>query len=180
MVIDERLLRRARDAGARWAASRELAELAKSDYHQAVRRLHLTGASMREIAEALEISHQRVHQIVEASGGTAGWKPRQESSADMACTFCEAPKSAVGKLIAGPGVFICDSCVALARQAVHGADEVAAPRTPLAPQSQASALTCSFCDKPGSQVRRLVAGPDARICDGCVQFCDEVLAAQPG
>ena len=37
------------------------------EFHQAVRRLHSAGPSMREIAEALGLSHQRVHQIV--SGG---------------------------------------------------------------------------------------------------------------
>lgn len=38
-------------------------------YQQAIRRLHSSGGSMREIAEALDLSHQRVHQIV--NGGEA-------------------------------------------------------------------------------------------------------------
>ena len=44
-------------------------EHARVDYNDAVRRLHAAGASLREIAENLAISHQRVHQIVE--GGEA-------------------------------------------------------------------------------------------------------------
>ena len=40
------------------------AERRRVAYHQAIRRLHSSGASMREIAEALDLSHQRVHQIV--------------------------------------------------------------------------------------------------------------------
>ncbi len=42
-------------------------ERRRAEFHQAVRRLHSAGPSMREIAEALGLSHQRVHQIV--SGG---------------------------------------------------------------------------------------------------------------
>lgn len=31
----------------------------------------------------------------------------------LACSFCGKPSTQVAKLIAGPGVFICDACVAL-------------------------------------------------------------------
>lgn len=40
-------------------------ERAQSDFQHSVRRLHAAGASLREIAERLGLSHQRVHQIVE-------------------------------------------------------------------------------------------------------------------
>src|SRR5260370_31413615 len=39
-------------------------ERRRAEYHQAIRRLHAAGASMREIADELGLSHQRVHQIV--------------------------------------------------------------------------------------------------------------------
>ncbi len=39
---------------------------ARADYQHAIRRLHAAGGSMREIAEVLGLSHQRVHQIVDA------------------------------------------------------------------------------------------------------------------
>jgi ATP-dependent Clp protease ATP-binding subunit ClpX len=32
---------------------------------------------------------------------------------DLSCSFCGKSKDAVAKLIAGPGVYICDECVAL-------------------------------------------------------------------
>jgi AcrR family transcriptional regulator len=44
-------------------------------YYQAVRRLHFSGASMRDIAEALGLSHQRVHQIVNGGEQMASSKP---------------------------------------------------------------------------------------------------------
>ena len=36
-------------------------------------------------------------------------------------------------------------------------------------------LTCSFCGKPQSQVRRLIAGPDVYICDECIRLCGEII-----
>jgi hypothetical protein len=41
----------------------------QSGVHRAVRRLHLSGASLRELGAALHLSHQRVHQIVESARG---------------------------------------------------------------------------------------------------------------
>ena len=36
-------------------------------------------------------------------------------------------------------------------------------------------LRCSFCGKPQSQVRRLVAGPGVYICDECIGMCEEII-----
>ncbi|WP_101697852.1 ATP-dependent Clp protease ATP-binding subunit ClpX [Clostridium minihomine] len=36
-------------------------------------------------------------------------------------------------------------------------------------------LSCSFCGKPQSQARRLIAGPGVYICDECVQLCNSIL-----
>jgi ClpX C4-type zinc finger len=173
MTLDEVLLSLAREAATRWSDAQRQAETAKDGYHQAVRRLYLTGASMREIAEALGLSHQRVHQIVEASGGTAGWKPR--AGGGMACSFCGATKADITYLIAGPGVYICDACVTLAHQVVQDAESQNRPRTHLDPLPASSPLACSFCDKTD---QRLIAGPGVRICDQCLEFCSEVIAAQ--
>lgn len=37
-------------------------------------------------------------------------------------------------------------------------------------------LCCSFCGKPQSQVRRLIAGPGVFICDSCIELCSSILA----
>jgi hypothetical protein len=178
MVIDEALLRQARETGARWADAQHQAELAKADYHHAVRLLHVAGASLREIADALDISHQRVHQIVEASGGATAWKTRRKAAGDLACTFCGSTKDEVTKLIAGPAVFICDVCVAAARQIIPDPQPVDTPRTHLDPVPGTSTLDCSFCGQSASVVDRLVAGPGVRICNGCLQICQEIITAQ--
>lgn len=36
-------------------------------------------------------------------------------------------------------------------------------------------LRCSFCGKPQSQVRRLVAGPNVYICDECIELCEDII-----
>lgn len=86
----------------------------------------------------------------------------------MRCTFCKRKKAEVGRLIAGPSVFICDSCVGFAVEVV-GAAVVPADSKPVP-------LDCSFCGKSAAQVEKLVAGPGVHICDGCISLCDEILA----
>ncbi len=64
-MLDAAILREAKEARDRLLDLQHEAERARADYHHAVRRLCAGGGSMREIAEALGLSHQRVHQIVD-------------------------------------------------------------------------------------------------------------------
>ena len=41
-------------------------------------------------------------------------------------------------------------------------------------------LRCSFCGKREQEVRRMIQGPGARICDQCVQLCMSVLEEELG
>jgi len=99
---------------------------AKVDHHQAIHRLHEAGGSLREIAEALHLSHQRVHQIIdEAVEPTRRrrWRrrePQRLSGPAGPCSFCGRPRDVCPKLIAGPGVFICDRCVVQATRLAAG------------------------------------------------------------
>ena len=79
MTLDESILSEARELRSRLLELQHDADRAKLDYHHAIRRLHAAGGSMREIAEVLDLSHQRVHQIVEGDqpvGERMGWAPR--------------------------------------------------------------------------------------------------------
>jgi len=38
---------------------------------------------------------------------------------------------------------------------------------------------CSFCGKPQSEVRRLIAGPGVNICDRCIQLCSSLVDSGP-
>lgn len=78
MTLDEAILRETRQLRSRLLELQHDADRAKVDFHHAIRRLHAAGGSMREIAEALEVSHQRIHQIVEGDepvGHRIGWTP---------------------------------------------------------------------------------------------------------
>ena len=74
MTLDERILSDATEVRDRLLELRHEQERAQADLHHAIRRLHAAGGSLREIAEELGLSHQRVHQIVgaEASGAAGG------------------------------------------------------------------------------------------------------------
>ena len=40
-------------------------------------------------------------------------------------------------------------------------------------------VRCSFCNKPQSQVRKLIAGPNgAYICDECIEVCSEIIEGE--
>ena len=36
-------------------------------------------------------------------------------------------------------------------------------------------VSCSFCGKPQSEARRLIAGPGVYICDECIELCMSIL-----
>jgi ATP-dependent Clp protease ATP-binding subunit ClpX len=39
----------------------------------------------------------------------------------------------------------------------------------------AVAQQCSFCRRHVANVHKIIAGPDASICNDCVQLCHEIL-----
>jgi len=57
-------LERVRQLREQYEGALDDAERHRAEYHREVVKLHRSGMSLREIAEALGMSHQRVHQIV--------------------------------------------------------------------------------------------------------------------
>jgi ClpX C4-type zinc finger len=189
MPLDGELLRSAIRAGERVADAQREADLAKADYYRAIRRLHLAGATMREIASALNLSHQRVQQIIDANGGGRRWRRRRSGNdaATLACSFCGTHQRKTRKLIAGPGVFICDRCVTEARHIAAG--NTATGTASLIAVGPRASGRCGFCGKDRGRVARLVTvegGPPvadrrpgkyatASICNECLDLCDEII-----
>jgi hypothetical protein len=174
MVLSPELLEKARAAGARLEEAERRSLLTRGDYHAAVRRLHLAGASLREIAEALSLSHQRVQQIVNGAGGTwwrRVWRTRR-MPADASCTWCGRPPSEVEKLIAGPNVYICNACVEAAEKTSR-AGAKAAPFTGTTKRSVAQ--RCAFCGKRATASRSLVTSTAGHVCSDCLHVCREIL-----
>ena len=160
----------ARRCGTALSEAEHGALLARAEYHTAVRRLHLAGGSLREIAEALSLSHQRIQQIVESSGGSwwrRAWRNRGTRH-DAICTWCGRPPSEVAKLVAGPDIYICDACVR------DAADALAVMRR-AGGKLKSARSRCSFCRKSASATRTVIPGPNASVCDECLALCREFM-----
>jgi ClpX C4-type zinc finger len=186
--MDENLLAAARQAQEQLVEADHAAEVAKAQFHRAVRRLHLSGASLREVAAALHLSHQRVHQIVETAGGARRWGRRGRLPSELACSFCGRRQRKARKLVAGPDVYICEPCVELAETVIRSGQAAETALGPLhsVPDTMAQ-RRCSFCGKRRQQVTGLATsagGPagkladDAAICAQCLVLCREIHAEQ--
>ena len=190
MGLDRELVREAERAKEQFAVAQHGAYRAKMDYHQTIRRLHAAGGSLREIAEALRMSHQRVHQIIGETPEPTRRRWRREpprlSGPVEPCSFCGRPRDVCARLIVGPRVFICERCVIQATQLATGSAVEDQVEGPLRLEPPGSESRCSFCNLEGRKVRHLVAsglavstgkfGDLPRICDKCRDLCLEILA----
>ena len=79
------------------------------------------------------------------------------------CSFCGRAQRKVAKLVAGPGVYICSGCVALARTW---------------PQVSYPGRTCSFCGRWDPDKGRVTAHGAAAICVQCLDLCDDIIAGE--
>ena len=177
MALDADLLSQAKAAEARVIDAEQAADVARAEFHGAVRRLQLAGASLREIADALGLSHQRVHQIVDSAGGSRRWRKHGVSPGTLAaCSFCGQDQKHVKALITGPGVFICDRCIGRVHMVLSTAGRTAS--TPIAiiqpVAEEARTERCSFCGKRRHQVTAMASAGTARMCQECVRLCSEM------
>jgi ClpX C4-type zinc finger len=190
MQVDYSLRQEATRARRRCLESQHEADRAQVSYQHAIRRLHSSGASLREIADALGLSFQRVRQIVDPRSGKGALK---DAHADATCAFCGRAKPEVGRLIAGPGLFICERCVDLAGEVLAEGQERRDERTRLASVDRAhGSARCGFCGRRRGDVDGLAEAPDrppvgkgaqrrrggVRVCAACVSLCGEILAEQ--
>jgi ClpX C4-type zinc finger len=173
--LDPDLLEKARIADAALEDAERRALLSRADYHTAIRRLHLAGGSLREIAQALSLSHQRVQQIVSGAGGSwwrRAWRTRTVRP-DAVCTWCGRPPTEVAKLIAGPRAYICEACVAAAEQLAASGRAGAGPFTQV--RTTGAARRCAFCGRRAQADRPLVTAPAGHVCTACLRTCREIL-----
>ena len=192
MSIDNRLLEQAQAASARIATAQHEVDTARIGFQRAVRALYLNGGSLREIADALGLSHQRLHQLLDVpSGRPASARRRRGHQGAVPCSFCGRPQPQVAKLIAGEGgVAICDSCVALAGSSIASSEPAWSAEVTVAVQPAPG--QCPFCGKhtgvelvsdPRTPLRLVVAPgttPPAAICEECLDLCAEIIAETSG
>ena len=101
--------------------------------------------------------------------------------ARLSCSFCGQSQKPVKKLIVGSDARICDRCADRVRAVLATAGTTAS--TPIATIRQVSDEArdgrCSLCGKGRYQVGAMAAAADARICNECLQLCDEILSDEP-
>jgi hypothetical protein len=185
--VDEKLLAGARQAQGQLIHAERNAEIARGGFHRAVHRLVLRSSSRRDVAVALGLSDGELDEIIQAA---SAFGRRYTPDTELACRFCGAGQREVLKLIAGPGVYICDACVGRAGGVVRfGSAAVTQIGSVHAVPEQEESARCTFCDKYRDQVTGLAAmraesgdeisGP-AAICVECLSLCEEILADELG
>jgi hypothetical protein len=187
MAPDREPIETAKAARRRLIDAQLATDRARAEYEHAVRRAHAGGTPLRQIADALGVSHQRIHRIVDAGPPRRRWRRWKRDPPRICCTFCGRADTEVGKIIAGPAVYICDGCTALATavvddRAAHGDDRVRIeylerdiPRHSGAGKQRTG---CSFCGMSRKHSGALVGTPAAHICDACLHLCREIIAEE--
>jgi ATP-dependent protease Clp ATPase subunit len=84
-------------------------------------------------------------------------------------------------LIAGPDAYICDGCVGRAHAVTAEPGRTAStPIATIQPVSdEAAGEQCSFCGKHRYQIAAMASAGDKRVCDECLELCDEILSPDP-
>lgn len=187
--VDEKLLARARHAREQLIRAEQAAEAARAEFRGAVHSLIVDGSRSGGVAAALGLSDEQLDKLVQAEGGAGGEDTAGTPVIDLTCSFCGRSQHEVRKLIAGPGCYICESCVAL----TEGVANTGSPaHTRLGPvhavPAQDERAQCSFCGKHRCLVTSLAARPagpgltdrPAAICTECLSLCNEINAEEFG
>jgi ATP-dependent protease Clp ATPase subunit len=100
----------------------------------------------------------------------------------LSCSFCGKTQKQVKKLIAGPGANICEGCLRRAQAVIAEPGRTATTAIATIEQAgpETSAEQCSFCGKHRHRVAAMASAGDARICDECLELCDEIVAEDLG
>lgn len=103
----------------------------------------------------------------------------------LACSFCGMSQRQVKKLVAGPGVYVCDGCTRRMHTVFAAPGQTASTPTATIRQveDEARAEQCSFCGKPRGRVGAMASAGEARMCSECLALCDEIISeerSEPG
>ncbi|HEX2850466.1 MAG TPA: ClpX C4-type zinc finger protein [Acidimicrobiales bacterium] len=170
MALDDAVLSEVEEARQRLEHLEASVYEARNAFHHSIRRLHAAGGSMREIATALGMSHQRVHQIIgedaiieiQATARDVVTLPISVATDDHTAPAAGSP--------AGAG-----------DERPAAVPAVARGRTPVAPDRGTAGGPpvdrCAFCGAARTEAVRLLGTPGRRfICGACVVTARSDLA----
>jgi len=141
-------------------------------------------AARRFAEEALALARSRnspflavAEVLVEEAGAAITRTPRGTPS--YSCSFCGALDGDGKRLVAGPAVFICKSCVDSRAQQL-------ASSGPTSHKNDASSVvsttprgqSCAFCNRPPSDGATMLVADAHFLCDGCLRICVEIFASK--
>jgi ClpX C4-type zinc finger len=187
MTLDPDLVRAGRRLRDRLAELGAEVDRVLADLRGQVGQLHAAGGSPEEIATAVGLGERQVREMLEpGTAGAAATQVEADSAAGqrqpppggwgrLACSFCGTLQHEAGRLIAGPGVAICDRCAVVALDLlVEGRSDRADLR--LIGGDPRDRTRCSFCGKRARRVGGLVAGAaGVHICGECLDLCADIL-----
>jgi len=108
------------------------------------------------------LDEERRQDYLDAMAGSRSTQADAQKQNLMSCSFCAKDQNAVAKLVAGPGVYICNECVELCN---HIFAEEAVPRVP------------GWTDRPDDELLASLARAQALVSqvDGAVHDHVDVL-----
>ena len=85
-------------------------------------------------------------------------------------------------MIAGPGVFICDGCIDRVHTVLAATEKTVSTRIGTIQRviNENREERCSFCGKRRHRVEAMAAAGGARICNECLDLCDEIVSDELG
>jgi hypothetical protein len=78
------------------------------------------GSGARRVLSHLGVSTAAMKRELDCYAGPGKRRRRKRSKVDLACSFCGKSQTQARKLVAGPGVYICDECIDLCTEILAG------------------------------------------------------------